>query len=71
MNNPLLTGSIKNTRKAAVRFNPTPPAFTDKSTTVQDPAWLLWKQQIASILFFCATDPSKRVKANPDSLKRK
>lgn len=43
INNLLLTGSIKNTREAAVRFNPTPPAFRDKSITVGDPAWLLWK----------------------------
>lgn len=58
MNNPLPQDPLK-TRKAAVTFNPTPPTFRDKSIIVQDPAWLLWKQQIAFILFFCAIDPSK------------
>lgn len=64
----LLTGSIKNTREAAERFKPTPPAFRDRSIIVGDPASVFWKHWIDSTLFFCAIEPSKRVNTNPEAL---
>lgn len=64
----LLTGSIKNTREAADRFKPTPPAFKDRSIIVGDPASVFWKHWIDSTLFFWAMEPSKRVNTNPEAL---
>lgn len=61
----LRTGSRRNTLEAAVRFNPTPPAFNDSNMTVGESVLLSLKDSITSALFLWDILPSKRTKVNP------
>ena len=61
----LHTGSRRNTLEAAVRFNPTPPAFIDSNITVGESGLFSLNHSIASALCFWDILPSRRTKLNP------
>ena len=64
-----LTGSIRKTRVAAVKFKPTPPAFNDSNITVGESADLSENDVIASVRRRIVIDPSSRTNLKPDSFK--
>ena len=59
------TGSRRKTLEAAVRFSPTPPAFSDSSITLGESGPRSSNNSITSDLFFCDILPSNRTKLNP------
>lgn len=61
------TGSRRKTLEAAVRFSPTPPAFSDSSITVGESGPRSSNNSITSDLFFCDILPSNRTKLNPSA----
>ena len=62
-----LTGSRRNTLEAAVRFSPTPPAFSDSNMTVGESGPLSSNNSITSARFLWVILPSNRTKLKPSA----
>ena len=62
-----LTGSRRNTLEAAVRFSPTPPAFSESNMTVGESGPRSSNNSITSARFLWVILPSNRTKLKPSA----